>query len=116
MISLRQFLLCAALAATIAIIHVTGDAQAASGATQKYSPNVPVKITTPNKVETRIGTLHFTDGTPDPDTVALAYDQLDFGRGVDAFLKGMSATSVHALCRGFDEAGIELNQAVWHSL
>jgi hypothetical protein len=112
MISLRQFLLCAALAATIAIIHVTGDAQAASGATQKYSPNVPVKITTPNKVETRIGTLHFTDGTPDPDTVALAYDQLDFGRGVDAFLKGMSATSVHALCRGFDEAGIQLNQGI----
>ena len=42
----------------------------------------------------------------------LAYDQLDFGRGIDAFLKGMSATSVHAMCRGFEEAGIKLNQGI----
>jgi hypothetical protein len=42
----------------------------------------------------------------------LAYDQLDFGRGVDAFLTGMSATSVQALCRGFEEAGIKLNQGI----
>ena len=78
----------------------------------KYSPNVPTKITTPDTVETRIGTLHFTDGTPDPATVQLAYDQLDFGRGVDAFLRGMSATSVHALCKGFEEAGIKLNEGI----
>jgi hypothetical protein len=44
--------------------------------------------------------------------VALAYDQLDFGRGIDAFLKGMSATSVHALCQGLEDAGIKLNQDI----
>jgi hypothetical protein len=59
----------------------------------KYSPDVPSKITTPGTVETRIGTLRFKDGAPDPATVQLAYDQLDFGRGIDAFLTGMSATS-----------------------
>jgi hypothetical protein len=37
---------------------------------------------------------------------------LDFGRGVDAFMKGMSATSVHAMCRGFEQAGIKLNQGI----
>ena len=42
----------------------------------------------------------------------LAYEQLDFGRGVDAFLKGMSATSVYALGRGFEQAGIKLNQGI----
>ena len=73
---------------------------------------MPAKITTPDTVETRIGTLRFKDGTPDAATVQLAYDQLDFGRGIDAFLKGMSATSVHALCRGFEEAGIKLNQGI----
>jgi hypothetical protein len=73
---------------------------------------VPAKITTPDTVETRIGTLHFKDGTPDAATVQLAYDQLDFGRGIDAFLEGMSATSVHALCTGFEEAGITLNQGI----
>jgi hypothetical protein len=78
----------------------------------EYAPDVPAKITTPDTVETRIGTLNFTDGTPDAKTVELAYDQLDFGRGVDAFLRGMSATSVYALCRGFDEAGIKLNHGI----
>jgi hypothetical protein len=112
---LRQFMLYAVLAATIVIILATNDAQTASVAPAppaKYSPYVPDKITTPNKVETRIGTLHFMDGTPDGATVELAYDQLDFGRGIDAFLKGMSATSIHALCKGFDDAGIKLNQGI----
>ena len=42
----------------------------------------------------------------------MAFDALDFSRGIDAFLTGMAATSVHALCRGFDEAGIKLNQGI----
>jgi len=104
-------LTCVAVAAAIALTPATGGAKTPA-APPKYSPNVPAKITTPDTVETRIGTLHFTDGTPDAKTVQLAYDQLDFGRGVDAFLKGMSATSIHALCRGFDEAGIKLNQGI----
>ncbi len=115
MSTLHQFLFYVALATTIAIAPATGDAQtpgSAPGAPPKYSPNVPAKITTPDTVETRIGRLHFKDGTPDAATVQLAYDQLDFGRGVDAFLKGMSATSVHALCKGFEEAGINLNQGI----
>ncbi|MCG6939633.1 MAG: LysM peptidoglycan-binding domain-containing protein, partial [Thiohalocapsa sp.] len=88
---------------------VAGEATAAL---PKYAPVVPAKITTPDTVETRIGTLRFKDGTPDPATARLAYDQLDFSRGIDAFLTGMSATSVHALCRGFDEAGIKLNHGI----
>ncbi|MEJ2284170.1 MAG: DUF1254 domain-containing protein [Desulfobacterales bacterium] len=102
-----KFLFYIALAAAIAMTPV-----GAFAASPKYAPNVPEKITTPDTVETRIGTLRFTDGTPNAETVDLAYDQLDFGRGVDAFLKGMSATSVHALCRGFEDAGIKLNQGM----
>ncbi len=111
MSTLHQFLIYVALATTIAIAPATADAQTPE-APPKYSPNVPAKITTPDTVETRIGTLHFKDGLPDATTVQLAYDQLDFGRGVDAFLEGMSATSVHALCGGFEEAGIKLNQGI----
>jgi hypothetical protein len=69
----------------------------AAAAPSKYEPKVPAKITTPESVETRIGTLHFMNGTPDAATAKLVYDQLDFGRGIDAFLTGMSATSVYAL-------------------
>ena len=113
--ALRQFLFYGTLATVVVLTPVRSDAQTPSNppaVIPKYSPNVPTKITTPNTVETRIGTLRFKDGTPDPATVQLAYDQLDFGRGVDAFLRGMSATSVHALCRGFEEAGIKLNQGI----
>jgi hypothetical protein len=104
-------LTCIAVVAAIAMTPAPGGAQTPNGsATPKYEPDVPAKITTPDPVETRIGTLHFTDGTPDATTVQLADDQLDFARGVDAFVKGMSATSVRALCAGFEEAGIKLNQ------
>jgi hypothetical protein len=35
----------------------------------KYSADVPSYITTPDSVKTRIGTLKFKNGAPDPDTV-----------------------------------------------
>jgi len=81
-------------------------------ASPKYSPDIPAKITTPDETKTRIGTLRFKDGAPAPETVQLAYDQLDFGRGIDVFLRGISATSVYAACRGFEDAGIKTNQAI----
>jgi len=83
-----------------------------SAGSPKFSPDVPAKLTTPDSVETRIGTLRFKDGAPDPATVQLAYDQLDFDRGINAFLTGMSATSVFAICRGLEEAGVKPNQSI----
>jgi hypothetical protein len=112
---MKHILFHVALATTIAIAPAAVDAQtpgSAPAALPKYSPNVPAKITTPDTVETRIGTLRFKDGTPDDATVQLAYDQLDFGRGIDAFLQGMSATSIHALCTGLGEAGAQLNEGI----
>lgn len=112
---LRHFLFYGVLATTTAIAPATTGAQTPDGlptGSPKYSPDVPTKITTPDTVETRIGTLRFTDGAPDAATVRLAYDQLDFARGVDAFLKGMSATSVYAACKGLEEVGVKSNQSV----
>src|SRR5215475_1329877 len=104
-----------ALATAFTMGFGTSDAQT-PGATPatppKYAPDVPAKITTPDAVETRVGTLRFRDGAPDPATVQLAYDQLDFGRGIDAFLTGISATSVYAVCRGLEEAGVRPNQGI----
>ena len=64
--------------------------------TAKYAAKVPPSVTTPDTVETRIGTLKFRDGLPDADTVQKVYDNLDFARGVEAFLLGMPAASVQA--------------------
>jgi hypothetical protein len=60
----------------------------------KYSAKVPAYITTPDMVQTRIGMLKFSDGLPDQETVQKIYDNLDFTRGVEAFLSGISAASM----------------------
>ena len=73
----------------------------------KYSAKVPPYITTPDTVETRIGTLKFFDGLPDPETVKKVYDNLDFARGVEAFLTGIPAASLYAVCEGLESGGCQ---------
>ena len=77
-----------------------------------YKADVPAEITTPDTVETAIGTLRFTDGAPDAHTVQLAYDHLDRSRAMEAFLAGMPAASVHAACEGIRSIGVEPNAAI----
>src|SRR6516164_8417008 len=70
----------------------------------KYATDIPQSITSPDSVETRLGTLKFTDGFPDDATVQKVYDNLDFQRGVQAFLTAMPAASLAAMrksIRGF---------------
>jgi hypothetical protein len=78
----------------------------------KYSAKVPPSIQTPDSVNTRIGTLKFFDGLPDADTVQKVYDNLDFSRGVEAFLSGMPMASVYAVCDGFSQAGVKPNGGI----
>ena len=40
----------------------------------KMTTPIPLEITTPNEVETSIGTLKFIDGAPLPETAEKAYD------------------------------------------
>src|SRR5579863_8009507 len=60
----------------------------------KMTTPIPPSITTPDSVDTSIGTLKFFDGFPDDATVQKAYDNLDFQRGVQTFLSGMPGTSL----------------------
>ena len=85
-------------------------AKAPAAPTAKYAAKVPASVTTPDTVQTRIGTLKFSDGLPDADTVKKVYDNLDFVRGVEAFLLGMPAASVQAMRRGFIEGGFPPNE------
>lgn len=83
----------------------------ASGSALAQSPefaaDVPSSISTPDTVETeRLGTLRFFDGTPDAETVEKVYDNLDFLRGVESFLNGIPAASIHGLCKGLENAGV----------
>ncbi len=101
-------------AATLALLPVTA-AMPARGQGQPapaYSAKVPSNIATPDTVDTRIGTLKFFDGLPDPATVRKVYDNLDFARGVEAFLSGIPAASVYAACEGLDKAGVKRNGGI----
>jgi len=72
----------------------------------KYKADAPSSILTPDEVQTRLGTLRFKDGAPDAKTVELVYDNLDFMRGVEAFLDGIPAASIYGICRGYRDAGM----------
>lgn len=66
-------------------------------AAMRMDAPVPDSITTPSRVNTRIGTLKFFDGFPDKETVTKLYDNLDFMRGVETFLNGIPAASLEAM-------------------
>lgn len=96
-----------------AALALTLWAPAAKAQTEpKFSAKVPPYIMTPDTVETRIGTLKFFDGQPDPETVKKVYDNLDYVRGVEAFLSGMPAASVYGLCEGISGAGVKRNSGI----
>jgi hypothetical protein len=70
---------------------------------------VPPSITTPDKVETSIGTLQYKDGAPGKETVAKAYDYLDLMHGVEAFVNAYRGASVAAIFKGCEDAGVPNN-------
>ena len=73
--------------------------------------DIPPSITTPDRVDTRLGTLNFFDGLPDEATVQKAYDNLDFQRAVQVFLNAIPAASLYAMRTGFRTFGPD-NQTV----
>ncbi|QAY95758.1 hypothetical protein CWB41_08410 [Methylovirgula ligni] len=93
-------------------VAAIGPACAYEQSSAKYAAKVPSYITTPDTVQTRIGTLKFFDGLPDAQTVQKVYDNLDFARGVETFLSGIPAASVYAACEGLSKAGVKRNSDI----
>jgi hypothetical protein len=71
----------------------------------KMTTEIPEGIATPDKLKTRIGTLHLTDGVPDKATVQKIYDNLDFQHGVQAFTSGIQIASMYGMRKGILEFG-----------
>jgi hypothetical protein len=71
----------------------------------KMATPIPSDILTPDRVETRIGTLEFLDGFPTEATTEKVYDHLDFTRGVEAFLSTMTGAAQDAVRAGLDQVG-----------
>ncbi len=80
--------------------------------TYKNTTQIPVGITTPDKVETSIGELNFFDGVPTKETAIKVQDYIDTARGVDAFLKGIPGASLQGLVQGGADLGADANGKV----
>lgn len=66
----------------------------------KMTTVIPEGIATPDRIETRIGTLASFDGVPEEKTRELVYDNLDFQRATQAFLSSLQIASLQAMREG----------------
>lgn len=81
------------------------------GASAQTAPP-PASILTPDKVETRIGTLDFKDGMPSKETIEKVYDNLDFTHAFEAFVNTFQGVSIAALHKGFQSVGVKDNEVL----
>src|SRR4029434_10095816 len=73
---------------------------------------IPPSITTPDKVDSRLGTLEFKDGAPSKATLDKVYDNLDFTYAFRAFTDNMRGVSIHAARKGLQSIGVKDNEVL----
>ncbi len=74
------------------------------------SPPIPPSITTPNQVESRLGTLEFKYGAPSSATLEKVYDNLDFSHAYRAFVDTFQGVNAAAIRKGFLDIGVKDNE------
>ncbi len=100
------------LVGIMALFVYVVSAHAATPPKMKMTTDIPEAITTPDRVETRIGTLEFFDGIPTKKTADLVYDYLDFSRAMETFLNGIPAASIEGLRLGAASLGAKNSNQV----
>ena len=93
-----------AVASTCAMLALTGFAWS------QTSAEIPPSITTPDRVETRIGALEFKDGAPSEETVDKVYDNIDFTHAFEAFVNTFQGVNAEAINQGFASIGVKDNE------
>lgn len=81
-------------------------------ATCAWAETIPESITTPAKIETRLGTLEFKDGQPSKETLDKVYDHLDFSHATRAFADTLQGVSIHAVRKGLQDIGVKDNEVI----
>ena len=76
------------------------------------SPEIPRSISTPDTVETPLGTLTFKDGVPSKAAAEKLYDNLDLTNAYRAFMDNMRGVSVLALRKGMESIGVKDNEVL----
>lgn len=111
----------AALAGMLALSPSALRAQALDGPPArpelKFSTPMPPGVLSPDKVETRLGTLKFLDGFPDAATAEVLFDNLDFQRAVQAYLLALPAVNQAANLKAIASLGpVNATVPIWEEL
>jgi len=100
---------------TVAILTALAAPMLPAIAAAQTAATIPAQLTTPDRMETRIGTLEFRDGVPSVETTDKVYDTLDFIRAVNVYNNSFRGASAYALGEGFRSIGAEDNTVVLFS-
>jgi hypothetical protein len=84
-------------------------------AQQGVPAEVVRSLSTPDRVDSRLGQLNYVDGFPSRATSERVYDHLDFVHALNVFLNGFAGASTYALRQGFVEAGAKDNEILMFS-
>lgn len=69
-------------------------------------------LSTPDRLETSIGALEFTDGAPSAETAQKVYDALAFTRALNVYNNSFRGASAYALRKGFQSVGAKDNDII----
>jgi hypothetical protein len=95
-----------ALVVALTIANLLGACASVEQSTApKMATDIPDSIVTPERLETSLGTLEFTNGFPSEETARTLYDHLDFLHGVEAFLNSIQGASLYAMREGIRTFG-----------
>ena len=87
-------------------------AMVTTGSAYAEKTKIPASITTPDRVESKIGTLQFKDGYPVGNTAAKIRDELDYLHGVEAFMNSIQGVSTYAIRKGLMDVGVNDNDFI----
>jgi hypothetical protein len=97
---------------TLAFITLLGDVSWAQP-TPGFNTKIPEWVLTPDKVETKLGTLEFFDGIPNEKAAKALFYNLDLNRALQVILNGMPASNFEAGRAGHVALGQnKANQAI----
>ena len=84
-------------ASILALVSSAGFAQTPP---YEMTTDIPPEITTPDVVDTSIGTLNFFDGVPTEETIDTVYDYMDRARAVQAYVSTVPGVSQYRHATG----------------
>ena len=102
-------------AAAMAVSVLPAASMPKASPEMKMTTDIPTNVITPDKTETRLGTLEFVDGVPTEATSQKVWDHLDFSRAVEAMIMTTPAASLVGFRNGIRQWGPDNETMIyWH--